>query len=96
VPLELLATQLSPLVRRLVTNRTGLTGLFDVDLEWELDETQRAALASLAPDRPLAPPNPDRPGLTGAVQEQLGLKLDAARAPVEVLVVDSVARPLPD
>jgi uncharacterized protein (TIGR03435 family) len=93
VPLELLAAQLSPLVRRPVINRVQLTGLFDIDLEWELDETQRAALASLAPDRPFAPPNPDRPGLIGALQEQLGLKLDSTRAPVDVLVVDAVAHP---
>jgi uncharacterized protein (TIGR03435 family) len=93
VPIELLAAQLSPLVRRPVLNRTGLTGRFDIDLEWEIDEAQRAALASLAPDRPLAPPNPDRPGLIGAVQEQLGLKLDSTRAPVDVLVVDAVAHP---
>jgi uncharacterized protein (TIGR03435 family) len=96
VPLDLLAAQLSPLVRRPVTNRTALTGLFDIDLEWEIDEAQRAALASLAPDRPLAPANPDRPGLFGALQEQLGMRLDATRAPVEVLVVDAIARPTED
>jgi len=93
VPLELLASQLSPLVRRPVLNRTGLTGLFDIDLEWEIDEAERAALAALRPDRPLAPANPDRPGLFGAVHEQLGLKLDSTRAPVDVLVVDTVAHP---
>jgi uncharacterized protein (TIGR03435 family) len=96
VPIELLAAQLSPLVRRPVLDRTGLTGLFDIDLEWEIDDAQRAALAVLAPDRPMAPPNPDRPGLIGAVQEQLGLKLDSTRAPVDVLVVDAVARPAED
>jgi uncharacterized protein (TIGR03435 family) len=93
VPLELLATQLSPLVRRSVLNRTGLSGLFDIDLEWEIDEAQRAALTALLPDRPLAPANPDRPGLFGALQEQLGLKLDSIRAPVDVLVIDAVAHP---
>jgi len=93
VPLDLLAAQLSPLVRRPVLNRTGLSGRFDIDLEWEIDEAQRAALAALAPDRPPAPANPDRPGLFGALQEQLGVKLDSTRAPVDVLVVDAVAHP---
>jgi uncharacterized protein (TIGR03435 family) len=36
------------------------------------------------------------PGLFTAIQEQLGLKLESARAPVEVLVIDSVERPTPD
>jgi uncharacterized protein (TIGR03435 family) len=93
VPLELLATQLSPLVRRPVLDRTGLSGPFDIDLEWEIDEAQRAALARLLPDRPLEPPNPDRPGLFGALQEQLGLKLDPIRAPLDVLMIDAVAHP---
>jgi uncharacterized protein (TIGR03435 family) len=96
VSLQLLAAQLSPIVRRPVIDRTGLGGLFDIDLEWELDEAQRAALAGLFPDRPLAAPNPDRPGLFGALQEQLGLKLDSARAPVDVLVVDDAALPVED
>ncbi|HEV8394470.1 MAG TPA: TIGR03435 family protein [Vicinamibacterales bacterium] len=93
VPLELLATQLSPLVRRTVLNRTGRTGLFDIDLEWEIDEAQRAALARLVPDRPLAPADPDRPDLFGALREQLGLALDSTRAAVDVLVIDAVERP---
>jgi uncharacterized protein (TIGR03435 family) len=38
-------------------------------------------------------PDPDRPQFMTALQEQLGLKLDAARAPVDVLVIDSVRRP---
>jgi uncharacterized protein (TIGR03435 family) len=96
VLMELLTAQLSPLVRRPVLDRTGLTGRFDIDLEWEIDEEQRAALARLLPDRPLAPANPDRPGLLGALQEQLGLKLDSTRAPVDVLVIDAVARPTDD
>jgi uncharacterized protein (TIGR03435 family) len=81
------------MVRRVVLERTGLTGLFDIDLEWEIDDEQRAALARLLPDRPLAPANPDRPGLFGALQEQLGLKLESIRAPVDVLVIDAVAHP---
>ena len=93
VRLDQLTEQLSPMVRRVVLERTGLTGLFDIDLEWEIDDEQRAALARLLPDRPLPPADPDKPGLIGALQEQLGLRLDSIRAPVDVLVIDAAAHP---
>lgn len=67
---------------RMVIDRTGLAGLFDVDLQWTPDEL-------LTTDSPV-------PALITALQEQLGLKLDPARGPVDVLVIDAVARPTPD
>jgi uncharacterized protein (TIGR03435 family) len=93
VGLALLATQISPLVRRVVLDQTAVKGLVDIDLDWEIDEEQRAALARLLPDRPLPPIDPDKPGLIGALQEQLGLRLESKTAPVDVLVVDSAQRP---
>ena len=93
VRLDLLATQIAPLVRRVVQNQTGMNGLFDVDLEWEIGDEQRAALARLLPDRPPPPLDPDKPELIGALQEQLGLKLDPRTAPVPVLVIDAAERP---
>jgi len=41
-------------------------------------------------------PDPDRPELITALQEQLGLKLEATRAPIDVLVIDSVEKPTPN
>jgi uncharacterized protein (TIGR03435 family) len=84
-----LATQmLTGQVDRPVVDQTGLTGAFDFDLEYALDTTGRGA----------PPPDPatavtDRPSLFTALEEQLGLKLQPQRAPVNVLVIDRVTPP---
>jgi len=68
------------MVDRPVVDKTGLPGKWDFDLVWTYDDTRLTD-----PDAP--------PGLFTAVQEQLGLRLDAVKAPVDVLVVDTVERP---
>jgi uncharacterized protein (TIGR03435 family) len=70
-----------------VLDRTGLTGRYDFDLEWSPDETQFGGALGKGTD------NPTRPDLYGALQQQLGLKLETAKGPVEVLVIDSAVRP---
>jgi uncharacterized protein (TIGR03435 family) len=66
---------------RPVVDQTGLKGRYDFELRWETDEVQATAPA----DAP--------PGLFTALQEQLGLKLEPEKAPVDVLVIDKVERP---
>ena len=91
-PLSLFATGISNRVGRAVVDRTGLTG------NWDFELTYAAELApgALPPGAPPPPPDPDAPDLFTAVREQLGLKLDSTKGPVEVLVIDSVERPTPD
>jgi uncharacterized protein (TIGR03435 family) len=81
---------LSLVTGRAVVDKTGLSGIFDLELTFR-------------PDTPDGPPgasspagNDDAPSLFTAVQEQLGLKLDAQRGPVEMLVIDSASRPTED
>jgi uncharacterized protein (TIGR03435 family) len=76
-----------------VRDRTGLAGTFDVVITFNPE--QQPPL-DLPPG--FVPPRVDRdaPSIFTAVQEQLGLKLEPARGPVEVLVIDSVERPTPD
>ncbi|HLF98591.1 MAG TPA: TIGR03435 family protein [Methylococcaceae bacterium] len=77
------------IVDRPVVDKTGLAGKYDFTLTWRPDQ--------LGPTPPNAPPPPadieSRPDIFGAMQEQLGLRFQAERTPVEVLVIDKVAKP---
>lgn len=76
---------------RPVIDRTGLTGRFDFNLTWTPDDSQFRGLGVRVP-APSADQNAP-PGLFTAIQEQLGLRLESTKAPVDVLVVDRVERP---
>jgi uncharacterized protein (TIGR03435 family) len=82
-----IATGLFQVVDRVVIDRTQLTGRFDFEVRYG-----EAPGIGQPADRQ-ASPNPDAPSIFVAVQEQLGLKLEATRAPIDVVVVDSVRRP---
>jgi len=80
------------MLRRMVSDQTGLPGFFDAEFDF---------VAELPPP----PPPPGVPNAFGAepfatiftvLPEQLGLKLDSRRGPVEMLVIDRVERPTPD
>ena len=98
-PLTNLASSLVQFVHRSVVDRTGLSGHYDFDLKWTPDQL---------PPRPAGMPadqrirvngveiDPNGPSIFTAVQEQLGLKLESMRGPVDVLVIDHVERPSPD
>jgi bla regulator protein BlaR1 len=103
MPLSQLAASLSNFVQRVVVDRTGLPGSFDLDLKYTLDQGMMAQLLGTAKAGALAaaPPNDgpaasDAPSLFTALQEQFGLKLESSRGPVDVLVVEHVDRPSPD
>ena len=87
--MDALASRLTALnaAGRVVVNRTGLTGAFDLDLFWS---PARTAVTGAAP------PEVDGPSLFTAVQEQLGLRLEPRTEPQEVFVVDSIERPTPN
>jgi len=72
---------------RPVVDKTGLTGRYDFDLEWAPDETQFGGEVPVASAE--APSLP----LFSAIQQQLGLRLEATKGPVAALVVDKAERP---
>ena len=96
-PIDSIVRQLEALADRPIVNRTGLTGLYDFDLEF----APRFAGAGLATGgisatgQTTAAPIDDGPTIFDAVQ-QLGLKLESTRGPVDYLVIDSVEKPTED
>jgi len=96
VPINQILDLLSQNVQRIVVDRTGLTGNFDIDLTWTPEQLPQGR-GDPPPGAPALPPiDPNGPSLFSALQEQLGLKLDSTRGPVDVLVVEKVDRPTED
>jgi len=91
VMLDRLVNQIAGEVRGPVVDRTGLTGLFDILLEYASQSRQlQAAPPVNAPDltKDVAPAT-----MRDALREQLGLKLETEKGPLEMLVIDSLERP---
>jgi uncharacterized protein (TIGR03435 family) len=76
MPMSGLATLLSRFERETVVDLTGLSGAFEFKLEWTPD------------DGPVPPGGASAPSLFTALQEQLGLRLESRKGPLDVLVVD--------
>ncbi len=93
MPIAQISQMLTGQSGRLVFDKTGLTGNWDLTLRFAAE--QRGGQPP-PPGVNFPAPDPDAPSLFTALQEQLGLKLESAKAPVEVTVIDSVERPTDD
>jgi len=99
-PLTTLAGMLSTYLHRPVFDKTGLTGKYDFILHWAQDENQPQPPAGFqgspggAPNGPLPPDPSGGPSLFTAIQEQLGLKLESGKGPVEIIVIDHIEKPV--
>lgn len=82
----------SAVLDRPVVDQTALSGRFDFTLKWTPDEFQFRSFGAGLP-RPPADAADAPPDLMTAIQQQLGLKLEGAKAPVEILVIDHVEKP---
>jgi len=92
VTLDRYALMLSMALDRPVIDKTGIAGVFDIDLQSAVEGTRMAQF--LPPDGNLRPvPSEPAPSIFTAIQDQLGLKLEATKAPVEVLVIDHAEKP---
>jgi uncharacterized protein (TIGR03435 family) len=89
LPIGDLVDLLSRVTNRIILNKTGLDGKYDFALKWTPDSGSASS-----GDVPLpSPASADPPGIFTALQEQLGLKLDSSKGPVEVVVIDNVETP---
>jgi len=99
-PMSALASALSERVGRNVLDKTGLKGNYDLTLQWTPEEGQGSRMfgGAPAPDgRPpgdsAPPPEASGPSIFTALQEQLGLKLESTKGPVQTLVIASIEKP---
>jgi len=90
LPAVSMVQALSGQAGRIVVDRTGLTGSWDFELNFA---PEGRGGPGGGPD---SAPDPNLPSFFTAIQEQLGLKLEATKGPVDVLVIESVERPTDD
>lgn len=82
---------------RVVIDATGLEGSYDFGLLWEpVEYGTSSAVAGVSQPAGSTTTEGGKPPLFTAIQEQLGLKLEPRKAPVEVLVIDHVEQPSPN
>jgi bla regulator protein BlaR1 len=93
ISMELLARNLSGILISPVVDTTGIKGVFDLTLEWSPDEVQSPVKAGGEVSEAAEPGAPAGPSIFTAVQEQLGLKLETQKAPVEMFVIDRIEKP---
>lgn len=93
VPMTMLATQLSNQLGRSVVDKTGLKGDYDVKLEWNPDDSQALGPREVG-NETAAPVDSVGPSIFTALQEQLGLKLEGQKGPVDLLILDKIEKPV--
>lgn len=95
IPIERLVPMLSRIVGREIVDQTGLTGNYDVKIDYTPDEAQMAMMAPPGAMPPQSGPGGDStgPSIFTALQEQLGLKLESQKGPVDIYVIDKITKP---
>ncbi len=95
VPIAILVNLLATQLHQTVIDKTGLSGTYDLDLTWAPDPGSGPVFKGSdgAPQRADPPPDSTGPSIFTAIQEQLGLKLQSTKGPVETIVVDHIEMP---
>jgi uncharacterized protein (TIGR03435 family) len=85
-----LVDALSRVTDRVVLDKTNLTGKYDISVDYTPEQSQFEAPPGVTPAPPI---DSNGASLFTALQEQLGLKLESQKGPVDILVIDHVERP---
>jgi uncharacterized protein (TIGR03435 family) len=95
IPVAGLLNSLSNILGRTVVDRTGLTGKYDLKVEWRPDEMQVSMFNAMGVPDGFGAPAPDwqGPALFTALEEQLGLQLSSQKGLVETLVIERIEKP---
>jgi uncharacterized protein (TIGR03435 family) len=95
IPISNLARLLSRQLGRTIVDRTGLTGKYDIRLKWDPEESRGPMFAGpIGANQQTTPPSDSsEPSIFTALREQLGLRLQSTKGPVETLVIDHIERP---
>ena len=93
VAIKSLVSSLTTVTGKIVLDNTGLTGKYNITLDWTPDS---ARLGPPDPNSPFPPADPNGPTLQEALQEKLGLKLVSTIGPVENIVIDHIEQPSPN
>ena len=94
--IDRLTAVLATALGRPVVDRTGLTGSYDLTVQWDDAPVRDGGLPGTSDPQSrqaAAPSGNERGSIFTAISDQLGLRLDAQRAPVDVLVIDDIRRP---
>jgi len=94
MPLSQFAQSLGMFAGRIVLDRTGLAGNYDITMTWTPEQMAQRPPGAPDPQINGVAVDPNGPSLFTAVQEQLGLKLDSQRGSVETLVIDRAEKPV--
>jgi uncharacterized protein (TIGR03435 family) len=97
-PVSALLNSLSNILGRDVVDKTGLSGKYDLRVQWTPDENQLANFGTIGVPEGFGapPPDPAGPTLFTALEEQLGLELELQKGPGGVLVIDAIEKPSPN
>jgi uncharacterized protein (TIGR03435 family) len=92
IPAANMIPMLSRMLGRTIIDKTGLTAKYDITMDWAPDESQTMLLPPTEAPKPAASDTPG-PSIFTALQEQLGLKLESQKGPVEIFVVERAEKP---
>jgi uncharacterized protein (TIGR03435 family) len=93
VPVTTIVNTLAQTLGRPVIDKTGLTGLFDISVQWTPGAEQAPGPFGPPPGGAPPPLDPTGPSIFTALQEQLGLRLESTKGPIDVVVIDSAEKP---